>query len=296
MEEGKVNTPVEQAPVAPMAPAEEKKKSNGLIIGLVLLALVALGGIGFGVWQMMQGSDKDKQIIDLKTQVANCANANNNIETETETVTCPDGTATEIVKNAIDNASAQTIADPYLVHFGAFDNIFDHDFDISAKMKIAFDNLGANKVVMATMVGEWAITVQYDDLNSEYKYLFGSDQEIEKRDYESLYGDFTFTEEQGERFKVSLGGVGGTGATMFSVVKSAKYEDDNLIIDVYHDRAHWCESEDQIGNDYCVKAYSVPKSEAINDFIKDFADKIPVYTMTFAKDDGHYVLKDIKKQ
>ena len=52
------------APVDTTEPVfhDDGKKSSptGLIIGLVLLALVAVGGVGFGVWQMMQGSSKDK--------------------------------------------------------------------------------------------------------------------------------------------------------------------------------------------------------------------------------------------
>ncbi len=79
MNEGQPQT----APETPVDTAEpvfhdDNKKSSptGLIIGLVLLALIAAGGIGFGVWQMMQGSSKDKQIADLKTQVANCATTN----------------------------------------------------------------------------------------------------------------------------------------------------------------------------------------------------------------------------
>lgn len=273
--------------------SDKKTTPTGLIIGMVLLALIAIGGVAFGVWEMVSQSQKVK---DLETQVANCANANSGAETETETVTCPDGTSMVIAKNAMDNATAQTIADPYLVNFGAFDNILDHDFDADNKIKIAFDNLGANKVVAATMVDEWAITVKYDDLNNKYKYLFGSDQEIEKRDYNLLHGDYLYTEERGGQFKVKLGGIGGTGGTMFSVVKEARYEEGILVVKVYHDAVSWCESEDQIGSNYCVKPYSAPKSEAIQDLIENFADNIPVYTMTFTKDDGHYMLKNIQKQ
>ena len=48
------------------------KKSNGMLIGLVLCLILAIGGIGFGVWAMMDGNTKrenyDKQIADLKKQ------------------------------------------------------------------------------------------------------------------------------------------------------------------------------------------------------------------------------------
>ena len=49
-----------------------KKKGKGMIYGLVLLALLAAGGIGFGVWTMMDGNTQkeqlNSQISALKTQ------------------------------------------------------------------------------------------------------------------------------------------------------------------------------------------------------------------------------------
>ena len=48
------------APVAPVTPATSvtpsfapKKKSNGMLFGLIFAIILALGGIGFGVWMMM---------------------------------------------------------------------------------------------------------------------------------------------------------------------------------------------------------------------------------------------------
>ena len=55
-------------PVAPVV--ENKQKSgNGLKIATAIACIVAVCGIGFGVYGMMQSSQKDSQISDLKTQV-----------------------------------------------------------------------------------------------------------------------------------------------------------------------------------------------------------------------------------
>ncbi len=73
--------PVEQAlheaPVNPTpmnAPMGPTKKSNSMLIGMILLAVLAAGGIGFGVWAMMDGNSKvtkfEEQIKDLKKQNA----------------------------------------------------------------------------------------------------------------------------------------------------------------------------------------------------------------------------------
>lgn len=53
---------------------DKPKKNMGVILTIVLLALLAAGGIGFGVWAMMDGNSqvakKDEQIADLRSQLA----------------------------------------------------------------------------------------------------------------------------------------------------------------------------------------------------------------------------------
>ena len=81
-------TPVQSATAAPVkgdaseslpkdnmmaAPTKEKKKSgSGMVIGLILCLLLAAGGIGFGVWMMMDGNTQkdalNQQISALKKQ------------------------------------------------------------------------------------------------------------------------------------------------------------------------------------------------------------------------------------
>ena len=52
----------------------KSKKSHGMLYGMILLAILAAGGIGFGVWAMMDGNSqvakKDEQIADLRGQLA----------------------------------------------------------------------------------------------------------------------------------------------------------------------------------------------------------------------------------
>lgn len=57
---------------APAMPEAPKKKSNGMLIGFILCIVLAIGGIGFGVWMMMDGNTQkdslNKQISDLRKQ------------------------------------------------------------------------------------------------------------------------------------------------------------------------------------------------------------------------------------
>ncbi len=59
-------------PVTPVAPVE--KKSNGMLIAIIICAILAAGGIGFGVWAMMDGNNqvakRDEQIANLNRQLA----------------------------------------------------------------------------------------------------------------------------------------------------------------------------------------------------------------------------------
>ena len=98
--------PAEPAPVKsdePIILGGEKKSSKGMIAGLIILAVVAVAGIAFGVFELMQVSEKDSQIAHLNQQVTNCANANNNGTSEKIEVTCPDGTEVEVDNYVLKN-------------------------------------------------------------------------------------------------------------------------------------------------------------------------------------------------
>ena len=53
-------------------PASGKKKGKGMVLGMICLGLLAVGGIGFGVWAMLDGNSQkeslNSQISDLKQQ------------------------------------------------------------------------------------------------------------------------------------------------------------------------------------------------------------------------------------
>ena len=48
-----------------------QKKNTGLAVGMVACVILATSGIAFGVYGMMQSSQKDNQISDLKVQIVN---------------------------------------------------------------------------------------------------------------------------------------------------------------------------------------------------------------------------------
>lgn len=53
---------------------DKPKRNTAMILGMVLLAILAIGGIGFGVWEMMDANSQkeqlNSQINDLKQQIS----------------------------------------------------------------------------------------------------------------------------------------------------------------------------------------------------------------------------------
>ena len=57
-----VEAPMPERNAFPQGPVTEKKTGNGMLIGMILCALIALGGVGFGVWAMMDGNTQKEQL------------------------------------------------------------------------------------------------------------------------------------------------------------------------------------------------------------------------------------------
>lgn len=56
---------------------DKPKKNTGVILTIVLLVLLAVGGIGFGVWAMMDGNQREDQ---LNQQISNLKTQNNELQ------------------------------------------------------------------------------------------------------------------------------------------------------------------------------------------------------------------------
>ena len=69
---------------APMTPIVDSKQNsgNGLKVATAIACVVAVCGVGFGVYGMIQSSQKDSQISDLKVQVENKDGTITELETD----------------------------------------------------------------------------------------------------------------------------------------------------------------------------------------------------------------------
>ena len=79
-----------------------KQQGNGLKIATAIASVIAVCGIGFGVYGMVQSSQKDNQISDLKVQIKNEDGTVTTIETpKIETTTENGGTTVTITDSTI---------------------------------------------------------------------------------------------------------------------------------------------------------------------------------------------------
>lgn len=125
---------MEQNTPAAMPVIDSGKQSNGkgLKIATAIASVVAVCGIGFGVYGMIQSSQKDSQISDLKVQIKEDDGTITTIETPEIETNTSDGTTVTITdtvvdgyKNFADNLAKNYAATVfgYYYHWTGSDNV-----------------------------------------------------------------------------------------------------------------------------------------------------------------------------
>ena len=86
------NTPA----AMPVMDSGEQSNGKGLKIATAIASVIAVCGIGFGIYGMVQSSQKDSQISDLKVQIKDPDGKITTLETEKIETTAEDGTTVTI--------------------------------------------------------------------------------------------------------------------------------------------------------------------------------------------------------
>ena len=94
----------------PVANNTKQKSGAGLKIFAVIACLLAVGGIGFGAFGMIQAGQKDKQISDLKVQVKNDDGTTTTIETPK--IETKDDKTTVTITDSVAQAKNPMITNP----------------------------------------------------------------------------------------------------------------------------------------------------------------------------------------
>ena len=288
---------------------KQKKKVDGKIITIIILAFLALGSATFGIFEIIQNNKNNTEIAEPKTDAAKTEPAENKpTETETSNDT---KTAQETSGQNLDWA-AKALAEKYYsvkvcdspVIFGETYN----DSPSSAKALIAFANL---TYYGSTFLANGAnIKVPASELNDKYQELFGKSSKLIDDEYVVTKGGpvFTATESYGTRYYEYQPFGAGCAPDHYWLTKYAGYSlnGNQLVVSVIHDVA----SDDGNGmyitlasgekiefppSDYRAYTTTKEQDEAAAKILEQRANDLQHYNLVFSKEDEHYVLASIEK-
>lgn len=154
------NTPA----AMPVMDSGKQSDGKGLKIATVVASVVAVCGIGFGVYGMIQSSQKDSQISDLKVQIKDSGGTVTTIETP------------EIETNANDGTTV-TIADSATTSYEKFaNNLINSNsgniltiFGANSSERLELAQIDGNKNNHLTVSVNDNIVVEDDEVLSVYK-------------------------------------------------------------------------------------------------------------------------------
>ena len=112
----------------------KQNNGKGLKIAIIVTSILAVCGIGFGVYGMMQSMKKDSQISDLKVQVKNSDGTTTTIEAPEIKTTTEDGTTvviTETAQTSFRNAVVTNSDEATLTELFESDNYYSNQRSIS---------------------------------------------------------------------------------------------------------------------------------------------------------------------
>ncbi|MBQ8156300.1 hypothetical protein IJ101_00740 [Candidatus Saccharibacteria bacterium] len=116
------------AATMPVMDSGKQNDGKGWKIATVIASVVAVCGIGFGVYGMMQSSQKDNQISDLKVQVEDSNGKITTLETEKIETTDGDGTTVTIADSTVKNENPE-------------DYIYVGEWDVKIKISDNLSNI-----------------------------------------------------------------------------------------------------------------------------------------------------------
>lgn len=241
-----------------------EKKNNNMLYVAIGCGVLALAGIGFGVFGMMKKPETK-------------------VETKVEAV--------------ISEATAANLTAPYLVNIMPNVYITNTGLTDAAKFWLTYRNLPVDYVQYMNS-SEGVIVVGYNEMNAIYKNLFGGDL------LRSSYGGegtgyptavFDITEGGTEQFVITNYNGYGSIPGVYPIVKIKEITstENGFNVAVYSDNVYGCGAGAPVGIDVPEGYCFVELSDTVDSFVESHADMIPVKNMVFTESDGRYVLSDI---
>lgn len=254
----------EQPIMAPVEAPIEKKKGGSSAIIMACLGILAVAGIGFGVYGFMKKPETK-------------------VETKVETVV-----SLTVAGNIVSQYSRSLI--PHVSILDGMNN--------GTKLMLAY------RSVPGYLINSYSDTiVSYYALDEEYYRLFGEHLAKESTNALGVSFSYMESGTGYGQFEIVGDAFGSNMAlAIINKVKEASETDDGLTITVYHDNVGLCEyiGQDSASvpegttEGYCISKDKLDAA-GVADFVENHENMVPTVDMTFKKNDDRYVLIGVTK-
>lgn len=289
------------ATTTPIIDNNNKKGENGLKIIAMVASIVAVCGIGFGIYGMILGSQKD----DLKVQIRGNDGTITTIKTpEIETNTVNETTVTITDSNMVSLKQVRNLLYEY-IDFDYFrlsedKKLFEsgltdqYKYFLSMK-KINYSNKASMTYENINMPARVEYSFSYDDLNNVYHSLFGFGSNIQNQ--ENLWCSLPVFSKEHNKY-ISYFACGGLDPSTYDYeILDYSVKDDELDIDIAYIRVFYDDNnQKKITLKSGDKEIRNENSYYLDTkYVKDYESELLKYRFTFKKEGSGYILASINK-
>ena len=284
---------------APVGPVVDKKQKNGngLKIATAIACIVAACGFGFGVYGMVQNSQKDSEIAKLKGE-----NSTQN------TVDQDDNTDTNVDGNAISVTEAEKILAKYIgegnstMAYGlnASYNTFTSDFNGQQEAFLTYSSIGDNEKETVSCVEEryekgdcTGKSISYDLMSEKYQSLFGDYSSIEKKNYAFQNFFYLVYDDSINAYReFILPGGGYSPVIAAHKVASVKKAGEKMVVSLIFAELN---TDVEVAAGICGPTSLSGGLGVTEDTLNGMVDSMSIYEFTLSPYNGSYVLTGVEK-
>jgi len=285
------------APIAPAVENNKQSSSNRLKIATAIACLVAVCGIGFGVYGMFF-NDTDKKVTNnTDANIAIDVNSDTKKETTKEVPSKMDITEVLNDKYGVKEFNDSSCGGSTMT------SLFDHE-EFGDKFKLGFIieknffNIQEMQYNDCDGLCEYK-TISYDEINKKNHLYFGNSNDLEKKDYDDLHimglGEAKYIEET-DSFRIKyLGGLGCAYIPVGFYVNIANVEADEdaftALASVFYLDATEATSFGEHLSNCDSSAYNCPIVD-----MESLKTENSIYEFKFIEEDGEYKLTGVTKK
>ncbi len=276
---------------------DKKKNGNGLKVATVIACIMAVCGIGFGVYGMVQSSQKDSEIAKLKGD-----NSTQN------TVNQDDNTDTNVDRNVISVAEAEKILAKYIgegnntIAYGlnASYNTFTSDFNDQQEAFLTYSSISDNEKETVSCVEEryekgdcTGKSISYDLMSEKYQSLFGDYSSIEKKNY--TFQNFfylVYDDDINAYREFILPGGGSSPVVAAHKVASVKKAGENMVVSLIFAELN---TDVEVAAGICGPTSLSGGLGVTEDTLNEMVNSMSIYEFTLSPYNGSYVLTSVEK-